>query len=129
MKLLGVSDILAIHILLIEETGGAAGVRDMPRLESAVQSMSQTVFGEDAYPSIFDKSAVLIRSIIGGHPFVDGNKRTAMLAAITQLKINTLYFTAKSGEIEDFAVRVATEKPDIETIAKWLENRSVEARS
>lgn len=124
MKLLSVSDILAIHILLIEETGGSSGVRDMGRLQSAAQSMDQTVFGEDAYPSIYDKSAVLIRAIIDGHPFVDGNKRTGMLSAITQLKINSINLVTRAGEIEDFAVLVATKKPDIETIAKWLESHT-----
>lgn len=122
MKLLSIEDILAIHILTIEETGGSEGVRDLPRLQSAIASMSQTVFGEDAYVTIFDKSASLIRSVIGGHPFIDGNKRTAMLSAITQLKINNLNFTAETGEIEDFAVKAATEKPTVETIAVWLKN-------
>ena len=124
MKLLKVADILAMHILLIEKTGGSGGVRDMGRIESCVQSMQQTVFGAEAYPTIFDKSAVLIRSIVGDHPFVDGNKRTAMLAAITMLKINGVDFSAESGEIEDYAVYVAIKKPDVATISKWLTKHS-----
>ena len=124
MKLLKLADILAIHILLIEETGGSSGVRDMGRLESAVNSMSQTVFGDEAYPTIFDKSAVLVRSIIGDHPFVDGNKRTAMLAAITLLEINGKHFEVSEGEIENFAVQVAVTKLGIPEIAKWLKDHT-----
>ena len=121
MKLLRVTDILAIHILAIYETGGSDGLRDMGRLESSINSMAQTVFGAPAYPTIFDKSAVLIRSIIGDHPFVDGNKRTALLSALTQLRINGVNFEAQAGEIEDFAVDVAVKKLDVAAISAWLE--------
>lgn len=63
----------------------------------------------------------LIRAIIADHPFVDGNKRTAMLTGITFLEINGLSFVVKTGEIEDFAVNIATDRLDIPIISAWLD--------
>ena len=56
--------------------------------------------------------------------FVDGNKRTAMLTAMTYLELNGYQFVTRSGEIEDFAVRVATDHLEIDDIATWLKCRA-----
>jgi prophage maintenance system killer protein len=58
------------------------GLRDRGLLESAVQSPFQSAFGEDAYPSIEEKGAALFRSLNANHPFVDGNKRTSVVALL-----------------------------------------------
>ncbi len=63
-------------------------IRDMGLLESAVARPQTTVFGEDAYPSLWDKAAALLHSIVLGHPLVDGNKRLGWLAATTFLGVN-----------------------------------------
>jgi death on curing protein len=65
----------------------------------------------------------LIRGIVTDHPYVDGNKRTAMLAGLALLQLNDLHFTAKPSEIEDFAVKIATEKLDVPAIILWLRER------
>ncbi len=124
MKTLSVEQIVAIHSLLIQETGGADGLRDLGRLESVVASQTQEVFGEAIYRGYPEKAAVIARSIIGDHPFVDGNKRSAMLCAITFLEINSITFTAKQGELEDFAVKVATDHLEIKEIAQWFKQHS-----
>jgi death-on-curing protein len=89
-------------------------------LEAAIATQTQNVFGEELYPGIIDKAAAVIRSIIADHAFVDGNKRTAMLAGLTLLGINGIAFTADVGEIEDFAVKVATDKLDVPAVGSWL---------
>lgn len=70
--------ILFIHYRLIESTGGAHGVRDIGALQAAAACPSATFDGEDLYPAPFAKAAALMESIIKNHPFVDGNKRTAI---------------------------------------------------
>lgn len=124
MIYLTLEQLLELHVLAIERTGGANGLRDLGRLEAAVASQSQAVFGEELYKDIFEKAAALCRNIIGDHPFVDGNKRTAMLAALTLLSINGHKCVAAEGELEDFAVAVATEHLSIQNIAVWLEQHS-----
>lgn len=120
MNTLSLEQLLEIHTLVVEATGGSVGLRDLGRLEAAIATQTQNVFGEDLYPTVIDKGAAMIRGIIADHPFVDGNKRTAMLMGLTLLEINHVRFRAKPGEIEDFAVQIAIEKLDIPAIVSWL---------
>ena len=120
MTNLTLEQLLQIHALVIASTGGSAGLRDLGRLEAAIATQSQQVFDQELYPSIHSKAAAIIRAIIADHPFVDGNKRTAMLAGLTLLKANGVGFRAKPGEIEDFAVLIATDKLDVPAITGWL---------
>ena len=124
MNALSLEQLLEIHALVVEVTGGSAGLRDLGRLEAAIATQTQNVFGEELYPSIIDKTATVIRGIIADHPFIDGNKRTAMLAGLTLLEINHVQFSAESGEIEDFAVQVATHKLDIPADVSWLQDHT-----
>lgn len=112
--------LLELHALSIRETGGSDGLRDLGRLEAALAVQTQVVFEQELYNTLADKAAALIRGIVADHPFVDDNKRTAMLAGLTLLEINGEDFLAETGEIEDFAVRVAVEHLDIPVIAAWL---------
>lgn len=124
MVSLTLEQILQLHALVLVKDGGADGVRDVGRLEAAVSTQHQVVFGEELYATVFAKAAALIRGIIGDHPFTDGNKRTAMLAGLTLLEVNGYNFTAQRGGLENFAVRVATDHLDIDAIADWLERHS-----
>lgn len=121
---LTLEQLLELHALVIDQTGGSQGLRDLGRLEAALATQDQSVFGEELYPTIFAKAAALIRGIIADHPFVDGNKRTGMLMGLTFLRVNDKHFLAKKGELEDFAVKVATEHLPVGDIAKWLKTHS-----
>ena len=81
-----VGTILAIHEILIEETGGAPGLRDVGALESAVM---RPQIGY--YDGIVEEAAALMESLAINHPFVDGNKRIAFAAADTFLLMNGYY--------------------------------------
>ena len=124
MVSLTLEQILQLHALVLVKDGGADGVRDVGRLEAAVSTQHQVVFGEELYATVFAKTAALMRGIIGDHPFADSNKRTAMLAGLTLLEVNGYNFTAQRGELEDFAVRAATDHLDIDAIADWLKRHS-----
>jgi death-on-curing protein len=117
---LTLEQVLEIHALVIETTGGSAGLRDLGRLEAAVASQTQNVFGDELYPSVVDKAAALTRGIIADHAFVNGNKRTAMLAGITLLVLNGYSFNAQVGEIEDFGVSIAINHIDVPQISEWF---------
>ncbi|HVA11050.1 MAG TPA: type II toxin-antitoxin system death-on-curing family toxin [Candidatus Dormibacteraeota bacterium] len=117
---LTLDQLLEIHALVVEATGGSTGLRDLGRLEAAIAAQTQNVFGEELYPKTVDKAAAMIRGIIADHPFVDGNKRTAMLTGLTLLELNNISFKARIGEIENFAVDVATKHIDVPEIAHWL---------
>lgn len=69
-------EVVDIHRILIDEFGGAKGIRDKEFLSSALARSLQTFDGKELYPTTIEKAASLIESILINHPFVDGNKRT-----------------------------------------------------
>jgi len=80
---LRVVDVLAIHAILIDEFGGADGVRDLGALEAAV-FRPQTGYYEDS----ISEAAALLESLVQNHPFLDDNKRIAVAAADVHLRMN-----------------------------------------
>jgi death-on-curing protein len=128
MKFLSLDELELIHIQIIDASGGSQGTRDRGRLESALAAQRQEVFGESLYPTIFEKAAVLVCGIIADHPFVDGNKRTGMVATLVFLNLNG-FDTSKlqDKELEDFAVQIAVEHLEIPVIAAWLKAHSQKA--
>jgi death on curing protein len=117
-------DILLIHSILIDETGGVHGVRDSHAISSLIELPKQSAFGKELYPTIFKKAAVYARSIIMNHPFTDGNKRTGITAASVFLEDNGYPLIIREGEIEKFALKIIKEKLDIEAIAAWFKKYS-----
>lgn len=126
---LTIEEILRLHFQVIKDYGGSHGVRDEGRLLSVEQAPQQAVFGEEQYKTVFDKAAVYLRNIIADHPFVDGNKRTAVTVCGVFLLRNGYKLTAAPKELEDFAVTVATDHLDAPVIAAWLKSRCQKARS
>ena len=80
MRFLSLSEVFDLHRRLIDQTGGAFGVRDLGALESALAQPRMTFSGQDLYPSLAEKAAALCFSLIQNHPFVDGNKRVGHAA-------------------------------------------------
>jgi death-on-curing protein len=123
MIYLTAEQVLFIHARLIAETGGSHGIRDLPRLESATARPQASFDGKELYPDIFQKAAALLDSLINNHPFVDGNKRAGIAAAALFLRANGLRLIAENIELEEFTLRVATDHPDIPSLADWLHRK------
>lgn len=124
MKRITLEQLLQLHVVVIKQSGGSEGLRDLGRLESAIATQTQEVFGEELYKGVFERAAALCRGIIADHPFVDGNKRSGLLVATSFVEINGYLFSIEKGELEDFAVQVAVEHLDIPVIAAWLKAHS-----
>jgi death-on-curing family protein len=87
---------------------GARGVKDRGLLESAVGRPYQTVFAQDAYPTVGDKAAALFHSLVSNHPFHDGNKRTAVTALQHFLLANSFFAGLSNDEAYEMAKRTAS---------------------
>lgn len=111
-------------IVINEEITGQQAVREIGLLESAVIRPMTTVFGQDAYTSIYEKAAALLHSLSHNHPFVDGNKRTATIATLLFLKRNGLQRAWSEGEALAFILDVAQGRFTILEIAAWLEKHT-----
>ena len=73
-------EVVRLHRLILDESGGADGIRDMGAIDSAVAQPQMTFGGQDLYPTQVDKAAALAFSLVRNHAFVDGNKRVGHAA-------------------------------------------------
>jgi len=115
-----IDDILHLHTRSIKDFGGSDGIRDPGLLESAIARPFQTFGGEDLYPTVFEKAAALAESLIINHPFVDGNKRTGMLAMATFLLEFDLEITSADEGLYSFTIDISTGTTKFEEIVQWL---------
>jgi death-on-curing protein len=123
-KYMSLEEILRLHFQVIEDFGGSHGIRDEGRLKSVVQAPKQIAFGQEQYPSLYEKAAVYLRNIIGDHSFTDGNKRTALTVCGIFLARNNIVLNADLKNLENFTIQVATDHLRIDEIATWLEAHS-----
>ena len=128
MKYLSPQQILFIHDQAVKRTGGPLGIRDVGILESAVYRPQTTFDGKDLYKTVFDKAASLLQSLIKNHPFIDGNKRTALASAGLFLKINGFYLINKHDEEVEFVIKTENQTLTLDQISKWLKTHSKEGR-
>jgi len=119
-----VENVLFLHTVAVEAFGGSEGVRDLESLRAAVARPWGSSFGQDHFPTPFDKAAAIAESLIRQHPFVDGNKRTAVYAAAYLLEKLGYELEAEQAELEDFAVSVALGKLETKAIARWFEGHA-----
>ncbi len=117
-------EIVAIHFRVTEKTGGSQGVRDWDLLASALGRPQATFGGEDLYPDIFLKAAALIQSLSSNHPFVDGNKRTALTTLEYFLYLNGFILKATQREKVDFTLWAENKKPSLEAISDWIKKHT-----
>jgi death-on-curing protein len=125
MKSLTAEQVLFIHSRIIDETGGAHGVRDVGLLKAAVARPDATFGGQDLYPAVFYRSAALMESLARNHPFLDGNKRTAIVATGIFLELNGFRLQTTQKELERFTLDVATGVFSHGTAAKWLKTHCI----
>jgi death on curing protein len=127
MRFLTLVEVLELHRRIIEQSGGASGIRDMGLLESAIAQPRMSFGGEELYPSLLEKAAALGFSIIMNHPFVDGNKRTGHAATETFLVLNGMEFNASVDEQERVVLAIASGALGREAFVEWLQ-QNVAAR-
>ncbi|MNN82776.1 Toxin Doc [compost metagenome] len=102
-----------------------AGIKDLAFLESAVHRPSQSLFGEDAYPSIFDMASALLESLVKNHCFHNGNKRTAYLSVKSFLLLNGYHLRMERLFAVEFIVDIAKGVYSLEQMAEMLNKHSV----
>lgn len=124
MHYLNLDDIVAINEVVVEETSGAIGLRELGLLESIIYKPATRRGDEELYPNMWLKAAVLYEAIVNYHVFVDGNKRTAFASMARFLAINGYGVKVTDKEIEDYTINIAVTNPALESIATWLKAHS-----
>jgi death-on-curing protein len=124
-RYLSLAEVLRLHDLIVSQTGGSHGLRDLGLLESALGQPQQSFGGEDLYPSLASKATALGYSLIKNHAFVDGNKRTGHAAMDAFLMLNGFELSATVDESEVEVVAVAAGERTREEFHVWVERHLV----
>ena len=117
--------VLFLHSRLIAETGGGHGVLDLGMLLSALERRQSTFGGEDLYQDLISKTVALMDSLIRNHPFVDGNKRTAITAAGVFLRLNGYHLVVENAEMVRFTMECAQSRVSLDEISEWFRRYSL----
>lgn len=96
-------------------------VRDVGLLESAVHRPSASMFGQEAYPDLFDKAVSLLQSLAVNHPFIDGNKRASWVSCVVFLAMNGVQLRPDIDAAERLVIAVAAGRTEeVKTISQEL---------
>jgi len=117
VRYLTLSDLQAVAAFVLDTP---LEVRDWGLLESALARPRTTVFGEDAYPTVFEKSAALLHSLVRNHALVDGNKRVGVTSAVLLLHKNGVDLRFEEDEAYDLVIAVAEGRLDVPEVAATL---------
>jgi death-on-curing protein len=120
MRYLSLAEVVELHRIIIEQTGGSSRLHDMGALESAMAQPRMTFGGNDLYPSLVEKAAALCFSLVKNHPFVDGNKRVGHAAMETFLVLNGFEIDASTDEQEQILLSLAAGQLNREDLVEWL---------
>ena len=113
----------AMHAELIAEYGGRAGIRDEGLLSSALaRPRNRRVYS--ASTTLFELAAGYGAGIIRNHPFIDGNKRLALMVMYVFLEINGHGLAASEVDAADIMLRLAAGEVEEGDLARWLKANS-----
>lgn len=124
MKKISKEQVIKIHSMLINQTGGIDGIKDEGLLESALNAPFQTFDGDYIYKTIKAKAAKLGYFLIKDHPFIDGNKRIGILVMMTFLEINGIEIDCTDEELIILGLRLADGSINDVELLNWIINHS-----
>jgi death on curing protein len=121
-RYLTLEEVLELHRLALEQSGGRDGVRDLGGLESAMAQSQMAFAGQDLYPSLAEKAAAMCYSLVCNHAFVDGNKRVGHLAMETFLVLNAWELAAAIDEQERVILQLAAGTLKRDEFTAWVKS-------
>jgi death on curing protein len=113
---LSLDDILESHQNQIDTYGGGQGIRDIGLLESAIAQPEACFGGQFLHADVFEMAAAYLYHLVMNHPFVDGNKRVGLEAALIFLEVNDQSLNASDEELVDLVLKTTmgqVGKPEI----------------
>ena len=116
-------EVMEVHADQIRRYGGSSGVRDAGLLESALAQPEASFSGTWLHKSLFEMAAAYAFHLCKNHPFLDGNKRTALACALVFLELNGIGLRDPKGRLKDAMLGVASgsvSKPELAKLLKSL---------
>ena len=106
--LLGLADVVRIHSDQVERYGGRPGILEAGLLQSAIAMPQASFGGEWLHRDLYEMAAAYIFHLSQNHPFVDGNKRTALACALVFLEVNAVSLSDPERLLYDAVIEVAS---------------------
>jgi len=123
-KPLRAKEIMLLHDIAVSQYGGASGLRDRALLDGATGRADARVaygsFEPGSLESTVDAAVAVAHGIVSSHPFVDGNKRTALTVIRALLNLNEIEFAPPRGEVADAMVKLASGEWSEEVFTEWV---------
>ena len=120
---LSVDDVLLLHADTIDVDGGSQGDRDHGLIDAAVAMPRQQFGGAFLHEDLAAMAAAYLFHIAQNHPFVDGNKRTAVMSALAFLLANGIELSMAPQELEAMTLKVAAGELSKEKLTKWMRSQ------
>ncbi len=117
---LTLAEVIEIHNDQMQKYGGHAGIRDINLLSSAVAMPYASFSGKFLHEDIYEMAAAYAFHIAQNHPFIDGNKRTALASALVFLEMNGISISDSTGKLYDAMIEIGTGKMSIKEFAAVL---------
>jgi death-on-curing protein len=117
---LSVDDVLLLHTDTINIDGGSHGVRDHGLLDAAVAMPRQQFGGEYLHEDLPAMAAAYMFHIAQNHPFIDGNKRAAVLSSLAFLTVNEVEALPDPKALESITLQVAAGELGKDALTQWL---------
>ena len=117
-------DVLVIHEDTISHEGGLSGLRDAGLLESAVMMPQQQFGGHFLHDGLAAMAAAYLYHITQNHPFHDGNKRAAVMAALVFLDVNGITKLPNPKQLEAVALAVASGDMSKNELIEWFRKQT-----
>ncbi|ASN06778.1 type II toxin-antitoxin system death-on-curing family toxin [Virgibacillus necropolis] len=122
------NQVIAINTLQINiySPKEQVGVKEPGLLDSALNRPKQTIFGDDAYPTVYEKAAALVESLSMNHTFFNANKRTALASLIIFLKLNNYKWIMDVEKEQDFLVDIVNHAYSFQQIVSLIREHIIE---
>ena len=117
---LTLAEVIEIHADQIRRYGGRAGLRDLALLESALAQPEASFAGEWLHGDLYAMAAAYAYHLCQNHPFIDGNKRTGLAAALVFLELNGITVLDPRGRLKNAMIRIASVKMSKDDFTKLL---------
>jgi death on curing protein len=124
MRYITLEEVIYIYTEIIRRTGGEPGIEEETALEAVLSKPMVTFEGEELYPDVFTKAAVLMFAFINTRPFVEGNKCTAVICTLFILKLNGYHIIAPQESLVELAVGIEKGTYKVDHLITWLRNHA-----
>lgn len=122
IEYLTIEQVIELHDDMLKRYGGLPGIRDKNLLWSAIDAPKAAMFGQEMYPSVYEKAAAYLYHLVCNHPFNDANKRTGYAVMLVFLKVNHVKQCFKKEDLENLVIEVAKGHKTKEEITQFLKH-------